>query len=573
MFLTSFSALVCAIVILTPSLALAAPPQRYIPAPAGKPYFMLNIVFRPFVRKFGFSEFKSSETADIHPLDAGKPRPGTLGSTWGANTLEIGTMAGYGVGSLWFLRSMDLSLYLPFYFRDYTWIRYLVTSDSPPDFGAAWSVATLHPSLKKGAGGKGIGDVTLGAMALLFGDPGAGSSVSGALKISLPSSPSAHESFVKILHGEETSLGGGAGVPRLIPALSAIKKVAGQRVYLNLEYALPLGTETFSFFNPSRPSPPGGEDGSYTEYTDSNKKFDEEIKLGGTIQGTLGLKTTLNYFGVTPGIEVNFRKIQKASWKENGVDGTAPPQPFPASQYPTHTPEFLRYAAWAIGDLALKDNTEMGIGLVGTARIGTSDLIKFGVSYITNSFGPAIEFKIVFMSLFVEKPEDESVEPGDIRVKEVEFSPVLAAPPPPTGRIRIGVTLPAFGVGISQEELDWVVRRLRREMRRLRGYDLMSEKEMAQLASRPCGDVNCGTNFGRALNLQAMVVSRLYRVGDPQTPGSGGFALTVQLINVNDGTVSSSEAISATRLKDLKPQLPDLFQRMTEQAPPLSPTN
>ncbi len=129
------------------------------------------------------------------------------------------------------------------------------------------------------------------------------------------------------------------------------------------------------------------------------------------------------------------------------------------------------------------------------------------------------------------------------------------------------MTLPAVSAGISEEEADWTARQLRDEIKGLRGYKLLAAGDMAQLASAHCGDSRCGAQFGRALDQQAMVVSRLDKVGDPNVPGSGGFALTVKMINVADGTVSSSETISAMRLDDLKPQLPDLFQRMTEQSP------
>ena len=50
-------------------------------------------------------------------------------------------------------------------------------------------------------------------------------------------------------------------------------------------------------------------------------------------------------------------------------------------------------------------------------------------------------------------------------------------------------------------------------------------------------------------------------MGDPATPNAG-YALSVQMINVSDGSVSSSGTVSAIRLDDIAPQIAGLVAQM-----------
>ena len=95
----------------------------------------------------------------------------------------------------------------------------------------------------------------------------------------------------------------------------------------------------------------------------------------------------------------------------------------------------------------------------------------------------------------------------------------------------------------------------------MRSYDVMSEKDMEQLAYEPCGDADCGTRYARALKLQAYVVSRLEKAGS-------GFSLGVAMINVADGTVASSDSVSAASLEDLRGQIPVMLGRLTKPPAP-----
>jgi hypothetical protein len=118
-----------------------------------------------------------------------------------------------------------------------------------------------------------------------------------------------------------------------------------------------------------------------------------------------------------------------------------------------------------------------------------------------------------------------------------------------------------FAAGISQEEAGWVAGQLRAGMGRLRGYDVLKEKDMEQLAFEPCGDADCGTRYARALKLQAYVVSRLEKVGT-------GFSLGVRIINVAEGTVAASDSVSAASLEELRGQIPVMLARLTKPPAP-----
>jgi hypothetical protein len=296
-------------------------------------------------------------------------------------------------------------------------------------------------------------------------------------------------------------------------------------------------------------------------YEDASRSYEETIKHGGVMLGTLGVETSLNLFGVVPGVEMNVRNWQASSWEENGVNALEAPTS--ASGFPTHTPAFLTDAAWVIGGIPLKSNTEVEVSLVGTARFTGGSVLKGGLSYISSSFGSSIGFRLVFVSLFVERPGSDRAVPGKPEAREINVAPVLDAPLAPSALIRTGVSFPMFGAGISQEEASWVAGQLRTGMGKLRHYDVMREKDMEQIAYEPCGDADCGTRYGRALKLQAYVVSRLVKVGT-------GFALGVQMINVADGTVAASDSVSSASLEEMRGQIPVLLGRLT--APPPSPS-
>jgi hypothetical protein len=561
-----FRSLALTSVLLGPTVAEAATPPRYLPAPSGKAYLML------FYSGMEYSEFAGSETATT--VSRGVESTYQIETKYQVQAREIGLTGGYGLGSLPLIKAFDLSIHIPFYFREYDTPTYWNDKVLNPSTGAFIDTPrssqgilkdSLHRSMKEGRGGKGIGDVTFSTIALLYSNPDAGAWVSSALKFTMANAPSARERFIQMLHGSGVDPSSGEGVNRLAPALTGIKTIAGQRAYLNVEYSLPLGQEKFTYHADRQLYTDG-----YTLYTDTDRDYEEMIKPGGVIFGTLGLDTNLKLWGINPGLEVNFRQMQKAVWKENGVDGTLF-NPSPTTDgYPTHTPEFLRTAAWSVGNLPLKNNTEVEIALVATARMKSSETLKIWASYVSGTYGNSINVKFAYMTLFVEKPEDERLQKGELRVKEVEVAPVLEAPAAPSGNIRTAVAFPAGSPNMSLEEADWMGRQLRDAVKRQRGYDLVSEKEMAQLASEPCGDADCGARFGRALKVPAMVVSRLEKVGDPQDPAATtGFKLTVQLVGVDAGTAISSETIAGFKLDDLKTQLPGLLIRLTAPAPAL----
>ena len=517
--------------------ATASPPARYLPAPSGKVYYLLHGTGS------ALGTYTASEPAVIATPDA---RPHVFESEWNATTAEVGLTLGYGLGSLWFIRSLDLSAYVPFYVRDFRLARY--AKDPGTTNEAAYAYANLHPNLKTAEPGKGLGDPTVSLLSLVYENRSGGTWLGQTMRLQLPVAASAHERFVRILHGESVAPGGGEGVARFVPAVSALKTIAGQRTYLSVEYSLPLGTETFSFT-----APDGTLDNTTLRYDDSNKTFNEEITPGGIVFGTLGLEAGFSLWGVTPGLEVNLRSYQPATWEENGADGAlgTPPDAY----YPVHTPGFLKTGAWAIGGLPLEATTEVEVLLQGTVRFAPADLLRVGVSYISGSFGRSIGFRASFVSLFLEKPRSDRAVPGKAEAREVNVAPVLEAPAMPASRVLTGVTYPQFGAGISQEEAGWVAGQLRAGVAKLNGYDLFPEKAMEQLALAPCGDSKCGTQYGRALRLPAIIVSKLDRT-------AAGYALSIGMIDVAAGTVAASKGVNAASLDDMKPLIPGLLDQL-----------
>lgn len=520
-------------------LATAGPPARYLPAPPGKVYYLL----------YGSGSALGTYTSS----DAGIPStpdglPHDFASEWTATTAEVGLTLGYGLGSLWAIRSLDLSAYVPFYVRDYT-LKSYYRDGSSDNVAYAW--ANLHPNIRAGEPGKGVGDPTVSLLSLWYENRGTGTWLGQTMRLSLPVAASAHERFVRILHGDAVPAGGGEGVARFTPAVSAIKTIGGQRTYVSAEYSIPLGAESFAFTAPDREFAPG------VPYDDANKPFTEEITPGGIVFATLGIETSLNLLGVTPGLEFNLRSYQPATWKENGADGAAGTPV--TSFYPVQTPEFLTTGAWAVGGLPLKANTEIEVLLQGTVRFQPADLLRLGVSYISGGFGHSIGFRVAFVSLFLEKPVSDRAIPGKAEAREVDVAPVLEAPAAPASRVLTGVTYPVFGAGISQEEAGWVAGQIRAAVARLKGYDLFPEKAMEQLAFTPCGDSRCGTQYGRALRLPAMVVSKIDR-------NASGYALSVGMIDVAAGTVAASKGVVAASLDDMKPLIPGLLQQLVTPA-------
>lgn len=520
--------------------ATAGPPARYVPAPAGKVYYLLHGAGS------ALGSYTSSEPAVVSTPDG---QAHAFESEWDVTHAEVGLTLGYGLGRLWFIRSLDLSAYVPFFVRDVRLARY--AKDPGTANESAYAYANLHTGLKAADPGKGLGDPTFSLLSLLYENRATGTWLGQTMRVQFPAAASAHERFVRLLHGETVAPGGGEGVPRFTPAVSALRTLAGQRTYLAVEYSLPLGKETFSFTAPDREFAPG------VPYDDANRVFTEEITPGGIVFATLGVETSLNLLGVTPGLELNVRSYQPATWKENGADGALGT---PAgAYYPVHTPGFVTTGAWAVGGLPLQANTEIEILLQGTVRFQPADLLRLGVSYVSGTFGSSIGFRVAFVSLFLEKPVSERAIPGKAEAREVDVAPVLEAPAAPASRVLTGVTYPQVGAGISQEEAGWVAGQLRAGVAKLKGYDLFPEKAMEQLAVAPCGDSRCGTQYGRALRLPAVIVSKLDRT-------TAGYALSIGMIDVAAGTVAASKGVNAASLDDLKPQIPGLLEQLVTPA-------
>ena len=534
----------------TAAAAVAAPPARYLPAPAGKFYYLLagNVA--------ALGSYTSSETTPPAPWD-GKAHK--FESEFNATAAEIGVTGGYGLGKVWFLKAVDVSLYAPFTSRSFKLDHYFVEDPAPAkEHELAYAGAFLHSSLRDGADGKGLGDLTLSTMALLYANPASGMWLSSAVRLTLPTGSSAAGQFARILHGEAADLGSGGGTTRVTPVVSFIKMIAGQRLYLSGEYALPLTKEKVTFRSPDLDYAPG------LPYGDADLNFEESFTPGAIAGGTVGLETTLAFWGIVPGVEATFHQYAPAKWVETvggvAVEPGSSTMNWP-NDHPTTTGGFLQNAMWSTAGLALKSNMEVEVGLLFSKRFGAGDQLKAGLSYLTSAFGTSLGVKVQFVSLFLERAQSEHGVPGHAEAREVEVSPVLEAPLAPATLIPTGVTFPQAGAGVSQEEASWTAAQLRAGVKKLRGYDLFPEKAMEQLATSPCGDAECGTRYGRALKLPAMVVARLEKAG-------AGFALGVQMINVADGTAAASDSVSAGSLEDLKTQIPALLQRLVAPATP-----
>jgi hypothetical protein len=533
--------------------ALAGSPSRFATAPKGMTFLMLA------ANGSMNGTYSITETSPI----AGRPGDHNLESAWESERYELGFLTGYGLGPVWPLAGFDASIYIPITSRNYQLAKYLVTDD-PADNQAAYGQGSLHGSEKSGKSGTGIGDIQL------YANNEAGFWSCGSLKLSLPSGSSAAEKFIRIYHGEATTPGAGDGVMRLVPGLSALKMVAGQRVTFALEYGIPLGTNSFAFNAPET----WWSIAQGIRFSDSGTRFSEEVTPGGILQGTVGVETSFSIFGVTPSVEVGYRQYQAAKWREkwndepwtDGLEQRTPPAGGTNPFYPVHTPGYGTDAAWAIAGLPLKPVTEIEVALMGTVRMRSSDVIRAGLSWISSTYGSSIGVKVTFTNLFVERPEGaDGGRLGEVRAKEYEASPVLAAPPAPTGRVTVGVAFPQMlGSGLTEEEADWVGKALRIQFKGRRDYDLLPLEGMAQLGNEQCGDEECGARFGAALHVNGMLVSKLEKASD-------GFTLSTRLVNVADATVSSSDTVKAVDLEELGRLLPGVVDRLTAVAPAASP--
>jgi hypothetical protein len=509
-------------------------------------------------------KFAVTESAPI----AGRTGVHDLENTWEAERYELGFLAGYGLGPVGFLAGLDASLYLPIGFRSYTLNGYLV-KDDPADNQAAYGQGSLHGSERQGKSGSGVGDLQLNTLGMLYADPEMGLWSCGSLKLLLPTGGSAAEKFTRIYHGETTAPGVGDGVMRLIPGISALKTVAGQRVTVAAEYGIPLGTDSFSFVAPDTWW-------SITQgirFADSGTRFSEEITPGGILQVTAGVETSFNILGVTPSLEFGFRQYQPAKWREkwndeewaDGLDQRTPSPGLTVPFYPVHTPGYAGNAAWAMAGLPLKAVTETEVTLMGTVRMRSSDVVRAGVSWIGSTYGSSIGVKVTFTNLFVERPDADTAKPGEVRAREYEAAPILAAPQAPTGRVSVAVTFPQMlGSGLTEEEADWVGKALRIQFKGRREYDLIPVEGMAQLANEQCGDEECGARFGAALHVNGMLVSKLEKT-------AAGFTLATKLVNVADATASSSDTVKAADLEELGRLLPGVVDRLTAPPPAAAP--
>jgi len=516
------------------AVSAVTPPPRYVPAPKGRGYLLAYFNVLP-VGSLAASESSVG-------IDGG---PGGIHSTeikWKTEKYEFGATMGYGFGPMGFMRGTEGSISIPFAIRSFQLDEYTMDKTS------GYFYSSVHDTMKDRKMGTAMSDVQASLMGLLYANPAAGTWMSGALKVSIPTGSSAAEQYAKLLHGVAT--GGpadGAGVPRIIPAFSMVKSVARQRLFLNLEYAIPVGKEKFDITTPELLF-------AGNPAADSNTKFAEEFQPSGVLAGTLGLETTLDFYGVAPGMEITFRQYGKTKWTENGRDGLAPT----GAQAPVHTAEFLNTSGWALGNIPFKATTEIEMALTGSVKLKGSDSVKGGIVYIWNSYGSMIGAKMTFTNLFEAVSEEEQLRssgPG-AKAMELNVSPVFDAPPPPSGRILVGVASPVVGAGVTEETNTYVAKELRKQMDRLGSYTVISERDMAQLADTPCGAADCGTSYGRALKQQAMVVGKLEKSG-------AGFALTLKMIDVTAGKTSSTASASGADLDSLRKAIPGLLQRLT----------
>jgi len=535
---------VLSVLLLVASFASAAtPPPRYIPAPKGRGYLM---VFGTVLPVGGLIASERDIT-----ISGGGSRTDI---EWITERYEFGAVAGYGLGPWWFIKGTELSIGIPASLRSFELREY--TLDKFPDTkGSGRLMQSLHESLQVKKLGGGLSDIQASVLSLFVADPGAGRFISGALKAGIPTGTSTAKQYVRILHGEkDASPGDGAGVVRLIPAISGVQSVARQRVYLNIEYAIPLGKEKFSIDTPDQ-----SKEGE--PFADSNTRYEEEFAAGGVLAGTLGLDTTLDLWGVTPGFEVTFRQYAKTKWTENGKDPFLPT----GARFPVFTPEFLNTYGWASG-LPLKDITEVEISLTASMKPKAGDLVKIYAVYLWNTYGYCAGAKMTFTNLFEALSEEDLLRmsgPG-AKAMEVNVAPVLDAPPPPTGRIATAVTTPVAGNGVTSDDVEGLAKEIRRQLDRVGGYSVMSAGDMAQLSTEQCGDGDCGLRFGRALRQQAMVVGRLDRT-------EAGLTLTLRMVGITQNTVSSPQSASAADLSALRKEIPSLMQRLTRPEAPAKP--
>jgi len=511
------------------------PPPRYVPAPKGRSYMMIYINALPI------GSLEASESGLTDRGVSGGPYSSKI--KWTTEKYELGATLGYGFGPLSFMRGTEGSLSLPFAARSYELNEYLM------DKSGVYSTS-LHDTMKDKKMGSAMSDLQASLMGLLYADPGDGTWLSGALKFSLPTGASAARQYTQLIHGvDKGGPADGSGVPRIIPTFSLVKSIARQRLFLNLEYSLPLGKEKFSFTTPE--SMLNGQTAA-----DSNTEFTEEFQPSGVISGTLGLETTLDFFGVAPGMEITFRQYGKTKWTENGRDGLVP-----TGGSPIFTPEFINTSGWALGNIPFKATTEIEMALTGNMKLKGNDSVKGGLVYVWNSYGSMIGAKMTFTNLFESVSEEEQLRssgPG-AKAMELNVSPVFDAPPPPSGRILTGVATPVAGSGVTEESIIWMGKELRNQLNKLGSYTVMSERDMAQLAQTPCATAECGTSYGRALKQQAMVVGKLEKSG-------AGFALTLKMIDVTAGKTSSTASASGADMNTLRKALPDLLQRLTSPA-------
>ena len=514
----------------------SAPPTRYVPVPEGKSYVLF------LTNSNAISKFTSTESAPIPGTVYGSEER-IVKSKWTTGYYELGMLSGYGLGSWWPFKSVDISVFLPFYVREYRLDSLLV--DNETSFGSSMQ----RPSMRDAKLGMGLGDIHFGVMSLFYSDPVGGLWVSGALKASVPSGASAHERFVKILHGDSIGPGGGEGVARAGPALFALKVISRQRLYASVDYSLPLQEESFSVTAPVE----------YFDYynkvlfSDSGRTFEEEITSGSIISGRIGVETTLNFYGIIPAIELGYRRYAAAKWTENGMKGTEATLSAP----PGSTPEYISSAAWAIGSLPLKENTEVEFALFGTVRRKANDVIRAGLSYTSGTYGQSLGVRVTFSNLFLpSRDEDIIAVGGNVAVQEIEVSPVLEAPPAPSSRVALAVMLPVVSGAATGDEAAWIARQFRVQAKLSRNYRVMEERDMAQLANEPCATVESAARFGRALRQQALVIAKLDRA-------HAGYVLETKLVNVAEGTEYSTDLTAAPDFESLKKQIAEVFSRLT----------
>jgi len=534
-------ALILSTLLLASGVVLAvSPPPRYVPAPKGRTYFLAY---------FGVYPLGTMTASESDVYVAGRGNGHKTDIKWTYEKYELGGTLGYGFGPLGFMRGTEGSLFVPVTTRSYFLSSYLV------DGGDGIFVNSLHNTMRDRKMGMAMADIQASLMGLLYADASAGTWMSGTVKMAAPTGASAAKRYTQLLHGmDSVGPADGAGVPQVIPGFSLVQSIVRQRLFFNVEYSVPLGKEKFNITT-----------GEMTYETamgrvptaDSNTEFTEEFKRGGVIAGTLGLETSFEFFGIAPGMEITVRQYGKTKWTENGKDGLASS----TAAAPRHTLEFLNTSGWALGNIPLKATTEIEMGLTGSKKMKVNDTIKGGIFYIWNSYGSMIGAKLTMTNLFEAISEEDQIRnsgPG-AKAMELNVSPVFDAPPPPSGNILTGVATPVSGAGVTEETIVWTTKELRKQLDKFSSYRVMSAKEMAQLAEAPCGDAECGTRYGRVLKQQAVVVGRMEKSGT-------GFVLTLKMIDVGAGKVSSTASASAKDLNSLRLAIPDLLQRLTSPA-------